>query len=723
MMSEMIFQKPAMLWLLPSVGLLLLIYRVRVARRKKDIRAFGEDAAWRGLEHHSMEWWRLLLLVGACALVILALARPAANPHPRMLQREGRDVVFLLDVSKSMLAEDRLPNRLQSAKTSIAECVSELDDHRLGLVVFAGSSSIACPLTEDKDFFLNSLDRVGPDTVAHGGTRVGDALLKVCDKLFSDSAQGYKDIVLLTDGGEQGENLDYALEVVNEKQVKLIAIGLGDASAGARIPQVGEQSDYMTYKGQEVWSKLDVVQLRNMVKQADRGAFLAVGTRQMKLGDIYQRISDQEGKQQLAEESVIDYDELYQWLIALAFILLVVMILMPHSMTRRTKKNWLTAAVLMLAGLPDAQAAGVEGGDAAYARGDFQQALEIYQSAATSSAAARLWYKKGNAEYRLELYESAQQSFAEALGRQPGSGLIRDITYNLGNTYYRLSGKAEDSYTALSLVSESVRMYRRVLLQNPQDRDAAMNMELAKIERHKLQQKIQKEEQRRAELKQALEDLKTAIEKAAAAQAKTLKLTDAHLIDDQAEQNWEQTMQKEEQEIISLTEKAVELVDATSKKFFDGIPAEASPLRASRDHLNQAEEFESAAEAYLIHNPHAAHVEEGLALENLHAALDALPSDPDDAEQQAEDGEAGDEEGEGEEGDEEGEEGDQESEGDSEAQSDSEPADANQMNLESMELPPPNDTPEDVIRKNATMQEARQAQGAKKKGNPVEKDW
>ena len=104
--------------------------------------------------------------------------------------------------------------------------------------------------------------------------------------------------------------------------------------------------------------------------------------------------------------------------------------------------------------------------------------------------------------------------------------------------------------------------------------------------------------------------------------------------------------------------------------------------------------------------------------------MEALPRDPDSADAQEGEGDDGDEEGDSEEGegDEEGEEGDQESDGEGE-EGDSEPMEATKMNLESIDLPPPNDSPEDVIKKNASMQEARQSQGGKKKGKPVDKDW
>ena len=125
------------------------------------------------------------------------------------------------------------------------------------------------------------------------------------------------------------------------------------------------------------------------------------------------------------------------------------------------------------------------------------------------------------------------------------------------------------------------------------------------------------------------------------------------------------------------------------------------------------------------HHPHDAYFEEEFALNELRAALEALPRDPDSADQQEGEGEEGDEEGDSEEGegDEEGEEGDQESDSEGSKEGDMESSDATKMDLEAIDLPPPNDSPEDVIKKNSEMQQARQSQGAKKKGKPVEKDW
>ncbi len=722
-MSEIIFQKPWMLLLLPLVGVFIVAFRLRMMKRRQDMQAFGAAAAGRGSEYRSMEPWRLVLLLLATLLTIVALTRPAANPHPKMLQREGRDVVFLLDVSKSMLAEDRLPNRLQSAKVSIGECVEGLRDHRMGLVVFAGSSSIVCPLTLDKEFFLNSLEKAGPASVAHGGTRVGDALLKVCDKLFSDSDQGYKDIVLLTDGGDHGESLQKSLELVNERQVKLIVIGLGDEEKGARVPLAGGMSDYMVYKGQEVWSRLDSAQLASMVRQAEQGAYLAVGTRRMKLDDIYQRISAQEKKQQLAEESVIVYDEIFQGFIAAALLLLVMMAMIPHTLRRPLGRAAAVAMVLFVGSHQAAEAADMDRADAAYERGQYRDALAGYEILASRSVDAGTWYKKGNAQYRLAHFSDAVASYQQALRHQPDGGLLRDITYNLGNACFRASKKAKDAYAALSLVNQSVAMYRKVLLAGRDNGNAAVNMELARAERRKLQQQIEKEERRRQAMKLALGEIRKQLEVLILAQRENLTRTDEYLMMDVPSPDLYDVLVEKERAIQSGTDKVVGHVDAADRKFFDDIPPEMSPLGATKGHLSSAVVYEMVAVGQLRHHPHDSYLKEEDALVALRAALDALPRDPDGADKEDAEGDEGDDEGDTGEGDSDGAEGDRDSDSEGDEQGDMESVDAPKMNLESIDLPPPNDSPEDVIKRNALMQQARQAQGAKKKGEPVEKDW
>ena len=184
------------------------------------------------------------------------------------LSRETRDVVFVLDVSKSMLAQDRTPNRIENAKATILSCLDQLrSGQRVGLVVFAGTSSIKCPLTTDHRFFAGALEEVGPWSVTHGGTRIGDALLKTCEKILSDDMRGFQDVILITDGGNQEERYAEAITALNDLEASLIAIGLGSEQTGSRIPVQGDAGEsFMLHDGQEVWTKLETATLQELVQ-------------------------------------------------------------------------------------------------------------------------------------------------------------------------------------------------------------------------------------------------------------------------------------------------------------------------------------------------------------------------------------------------------------------------------------------------------------------------
>lgn len=690
-MLPFILHHPWMLLLLLLVPVFVVLFRMRLRHQKRDIWRFGQGAEGHRSEHVSMEPWRLLLLVLATITLIVALARPAVNPHPQMIQREGRDVVFLLDVSKSMLAEDRLPNRLESAKASIGECVSELDDHRVGLVVFAGSSSIVCPLTTDKDFFMNSLEKAGPHSVAHGGTRIGDALLKVCDKLFSDRDQGYKDIVLLSDGGDQSDGLDKAVEQMNQQQVRLIAIGMGDPQRGSRIPSPGDKSDFMLYENQEVWTRLDGAQLSALVKSLELGAYLPVGTRQMQLGTIYKRLSEQGGTQQLAEESVIVYDDVFQIFVGMSFLLLIMMAVIPHTLHRPLRSVQAGLTVLLMLILTDH---------------------------ADASGDAQRHYLEGNTHYRSERFSEAVNKYQSALQQKPDGRLIRDITYNLGNAYFRLSESSEDQYEALSLLNQSIVMYRRVLLQETGDQQAAVNNELARVKRAELKQNIAEEEERRRKMQAALEEIRKKLVSLVHQQRQNLprKEEPQEVMPDQ----WE----LREQLIADETDNTTTLVNQMNEQFFKDIPRDLTPVAECKKHLSTA--FLHQREAIMIcKSEWPTALEKGQAsLESLLAALNALPQESDDSGQgseESDESEDGEESESSDQGDES--EGDQESEESSGEEGEMSQSDTPEMDLNSIDLPPPSNSPEDVIRMSQEMQNARQAEGAKKKGKAVEKDW
>ncbi|MDP4719660.1 MAG: VWA domain-containing protein [Akkermansiaceae bacterium] len=600
-MPPFVLQKPELLWLLPLLGLFAFLHRLRVAKRRTDTAAFGA-AATRPSSGHG----RLAMMLLTAAAIIFALARPAINPHPKTFAQEGRDIVFVLDVSRSMLAEDLLPNRLGSAKASIAECVADLENHRVGLVVFGGSSSIVCPLTSDTGFFLDALALTGPESVSHGGTRIGDALLKTCDKLFSGEEQGFRDIVLITDGGDQSESLEKAINVLNEKKVKLIAIGLGDERTGSRIPDPSGASDYVTYNNEEIWSKLDTAQLTALTNSVEKAAFLPVASRRMKLGDIYERLSAQEGKRELAGTSAITYDGIFQLFIAIALIALTLMAVVPRARI----KPALALLLLFPFFAQNLKAETYEEAESLFENAKYEAADKILTTLAEKTPYPELLFLKGNTEFRLTRFEEAAATYDQALSLSPGSPLIRHLTFNLANTLLRQADASDDMYAALSLTDRALSLYRKILLTDPTDKPAAINTELARIERAALRKLIAEDEKRRAELQLALDKITTQIKALIVAQSTNLINTDTYLKSDPTPTEptvdptpTTTTLTETERTITTDTTSTRKFAMETQEKFFGDLPGEVSPLAETLTQLETAVTEETAATGLLPLQP------------------------------------------------------------------------------------------------------------------------
>ena len=191
-MNYFVIQWPWMLCLLFAlVPLAGLFARARTKRAGLRVKM--------GLEAVKGERGRDVLRVLALVLLVIAMARPGYAPERRSVSQSGRDVVFAIDVSRSMLAEDAHPSRLEAAKQGVRDALEGFGTERAGLVIYAGSATILCPLTYDYDFVRYMLDQVNPRAVDFGGTTVLSAVEKAVDNVFSEERSGMQDLVVLTD--------------------------------------------------------------------------------------------------------------------------------------------------------------------------------------------------------------------------------------------------------------------------------------------------------------------------------------------------------------------------------------------------------------------------------------------------------------------------------------------------------------------------------------------
>jgi Ca-activated chloride channel family protein len=230
---------------------------------------------------------RLSLTFVSMLFAIAAVMRPQAKGEQQTITstKPSADVMFVLDTSRSMLAEDVAPTRFDRAKADIGNMVDRLDGHRVGLIAFAGRAASMCPLTPDHSFFRTALSTVDTRSSGRGGTKVGEAI-KTALRGFPPGP-GAKLIVLITDGDDQDPYSEEAAKLARDAGVRIIAIGFG-SEAGSQITLVDPKTkarSVLMHEGKPVISKLAADQLKKIALVTE-GVYIPVGTSAIDLDDI-----------------------------------------------------------------------------------------------------------------------------------------------------------------------------------------------------------------------------------------------------------------------------------------------------------------------------------------------------------------------------------------------------------------------------------------------------
>jgi Ca-activated chloride channel family protein len=264
------------------------------------------------------------LATAAIVMMVLALVDIRWGKVSREVPQKGIEVMFVLDVSRSMLAEDTTPNRLSRAKQQIKDTLDEMAGDRVGLVVFAGDVRQQIPMTSHYDAFKQSLESVGPHSVRRGGSRLGDAI-DAAAKGFLTKTNDHKAMVVLTDGEDQQSSpLEAARRAHEENGIRVFTIGLGDMDQGARIPIRSERSQgYLQHEGRQVWSKLNGEVLREIATETD-GAYIPAGTKQVNMSDVYHGYIADVPQQEFEAAKIDGYEARFQWFLAAGLVLLLV---------------------------------------------------------------------------------------------------------------------------------------------------------------------------------------------------------------------------------------------------------------------------------------------------------------------------------------------------------------------------------------------------------------
>ncbi len=290
-MRDLAFAHPAAIHLIWAAIPLLALLIAREARRPRALGPFVSDQMRVRLAARQgplLRGLRIALIAVALGAGIAALMRPQSRDVTEVVtaRRMAGDVMVVLDLSRSMLAEDAAPNRLRRAKAEIDDLLDQIRGNRVGLIGFAGRAAVLCPLTPDHAFFEMVLRNADTGSVARGGTRIGDALRLAVDAF--GPTEGSRIILLITDGEDHDSfPLDAAREAA-EAGVHIIAIGFG-SEEGSPItitdPDTGARSTLRDRDGNVVQSRLDGDLLRKIALTTE-GAYIPAGVAALDLESI-----------------------------------------------------------------------------------------------------------------------------------------------------------------------------------------------------------------------------------------------------------------------------------------------------------------------------------------------------------------------------------------------------------------------------------------------------
>ena len=331
------FAYPEYLYLLILVPFFFLFYGVACIMRKRKINKIGDEELVNALMpsySKSKGWVKIVLFSFAFIFFIVGIARPRIGSKLQEKEVKGVEIMIALDVSNSMLAQDYRPNRLENAKFAISRLVDNLDEDRIGLVLFAGQSFVQLPITTDYVSAKMFLSSISTDSVPVQGTALDDAI-KTCIKSFGSESDVSRAIILISDGESHEGNPAETAKLAAEYGIKIYTIGVG-SERGVPIPIVDEKGNTSYLKDEEgnmVVTRLDASTLKE-IAFAGKGIYVHAQPNDFGLTHILDDINSLE-KGVFKTVAFEEYDEQYMYFFAIALVFFVLEMLIGDRKSKR----------------------------------------------------------------------------------------------------------------------------------------------------------------------------------------------------------------------------------------------------------------------------------------------------------------------------------------------------------------------------------------------------
>lgn len=488
------FGHPSILYLLTLLPAVVL-FLVWARRRKKREIALFAGKVFDLLLTRGISPWRTvakeILLVLSLLLLVIAWARPQWGERWEETKRRGLDIFVAIDLSKSMLAGDVSPSRIERARRKLTDLIPLLEGDRIGLIGFAGEAFVLMPLTLDYNALPLYVESLSPDLLTVPGTALSSAVNLAVQSFEKEGPAESHAILLMSDGEDLSGEVAPAIDTALSKGIQIDTLGIGTTD-GAPIPEAG--GGFKKDKsGQLILTRLEEASLEKMAQETD-GIYVrsVAGDDDLKL--IYERIRGGREEKELKGGKERRFMERYQWFLGFAILLLILESILREAKREKGPAMLVSMLLLGILILPrPALAFGIIGtireGEQLYKAGRYEEALQKFLDAQKKHPDdPRLQYNLGNTYHQLKKYEEAGKIFSKgAEGTKSNSTFQERNIYNQGNNQYR-QGALEDA----------IRSYEEALKLDPKDEDARYNLEFVKKQ---LEQQKQQEQQKQHDQK------------------------------------------------------------------------------------------------------------------------------------------------------------------------------------------------------------------------------
>lgn len=328
------------LYLLFLVPILVLLFLYNQYWKRKKQREFGDLELVKKLSPEKSSFKHILkfsVLILALASLIIALVNPKIGTKTETVKREGIDVVFAVDVSKSMLCEDVAPSRMEKSKQVVSQIINQLAGDRIGIVAYAGSAFPVLPITTDYSVAKMFLQSMNTTMVSSQGTSLDEAI-KLSSTYFDDDKQTNKLLILISDGEDHSEGANEAAEEANKLGLKIITIGIGTAKGGPIPLKVNGhvQSFKRDQNDEVVITKLNEESLKTIAKNTKGGYVNGNNTKEVL--EYVKNALDNIEKTEFETQQFTDFNSQFQWFLGIAFGLLFLDVFFLERKTQWLKK-------------------------------------------------------------------------------------------------------------------------------------------------------------------------------------------------------------------------------------------------------------------------------------------------------------------------------------------------------------------------------------------------